>query len=201
MSPVKFHDNTAIHWYLPEVGFRTPHRYQNIQIYVPYIERCSICIRSLHSLLCILSLLLLSHFSRVQLCATPEMAAHQAPPSLGFPRQEHWSELPFPSPIRERERWKWSPSVVQLSVTPWTNSLAGSSVHGIFQARVLEWGAIAFSDFISRLLIIPNTIKMLSKWLLECAANSSFVFLNFLNFFYSIFNLQLVESTDVRSCG
>ena len=38
-----------------------------------------------------------SHFSRVQLCATPEMAAHQAPPPLGFSRQEHWSGLPFPS--------------------------------------------------------------------------------------------------------
>ena len=44
-----------------------------------------------------LLLLLLSHFSRVQLCATPLMAAHQAPPSLGFSRQEHWSGLPFPS--------------------------------------------------------------------------------------------------------
>ena len=42
-------------------------------------------------------LLLLSHFSHVQLCATPETAAHQAPPSLGFSRQEHWSGLPFPS--------------------------------------------------------------------------------------------------------
>ena len=40
-----------------------------------------------------LLLLLLSHFSRVQLCATPEMAAHQAPPSLGLSRQEHWSGL------------------------------------------------------------------------------------------------------------
>ena len=35
-------------------------------------------------------LLLLSHFSRVQLRATPEKAAHQAPPSLGFSRQEHF---------------------------------------------------------------------------------------------------------------
>ena len=43
-------------------------------------------------------LLLLSCFSRVRLCATPETAAHQAPPSLGFSRQEHWSGLPFPSP-------------------------------------------------------------------------------------------------------
>ena len=38
----------------------------------------------------------------------------------------------------------------QLFVTPWTAcSLPGSSIHGIFQARVLEWGAIAFSDFIT----------------------------------------------------
>ena len=36
-----------------------------------------------------LLLLLLSHFSRVRLCATPQMAAHQAPPSLGFSRQEY----------------------------------------------------------------------------------------------------------------
>ena len=36
-----------------------------------------------------LLLLLLSHFSCVRLCATPETAAHQAPPSLGFSRQEH----------------------------------------------------------------------------------------------------------------
>ena len=38
-------------------------------------------------------LLLLIHFSRVQLCATPQMAAHQAPLKLGFSRQEHWSGL------------------------------------------------------------------------------------------------------------
>ena len=43
-------------------------------------------------------LLLLCHVSRVRLCVTPETAAHQAPPSLGFSRQEHWSGLPFPSP-------------------------------------------------------------------------------------------------------
>ena len=52
----------------------------------------------------LLLLLLLSHFSRVRLCATPEAAAHQAPPSLGFSRQEHWSGLPFPFPMLEREK-------------------------------------------------------------------------------------------------
>ena len=52
----------------------------------------------------LLLLLLLSSFSRVRLCATPEMAAHQAPPSLGFSKQEHWSGLPFPSPMHESEK-------------------------------------------------------------------------------------------------
>ena len=36
--------------------------------------------------------------SRVQLFATPWTVAHQAPLSMGFSRQEYWSELPFPSP-------------------------------------------------------------------------------------------------------
>ena len=36
--------------------------------------------------------------SRVRLFATPRTAAHQAPPSMGFSRQEYWSGLPFPSP-------------------------------------------------------------------------------------------------------
>jgi len=70
------------------------------------------------------------------------MAAHQAPPSLGFSRQEHWSGLPFPSPMHESE-------VAQACPTPsdpMDCSLPGSPVHGIFQARVLEWGAIAFSE-------------------------------------------------------
>ena len=50
-----------------------------------------------------LLLLPLSRFSRVRLSATPQTTAHQAPPSLGFSRQEHWSGLPFPSPMHESE--------------------------------------------------------------------------------------------------
>ena len=49
-------------------------------------------------------LLLLSRFSGVRLCATPQTAAHQAPPSLGCSRQEHWSGLSFPSPVHESEK-------------------------------------------------------------------------------------------------
>ena len=50
-----------------------------------------------HSHKHVLLLLLLSRFSRVRLCATP---------SLGFSRQEHWSGLPFPSPMHESEKSK-----------------------------------------------------------------------------------------------
>ena len=51
-----------------------------------------------------LLLLLLSHFSHVRLCVIPWMAAYQAPLSLGFSRQEHWSGLPFPSAMHESEK-------------------------------------------------------------------------------------------------
>ena len=91
-------------------------------------------------------MLLLSRFSRVRLCATPETAAHQAPPR------------PWDSPGKntgvgchfllqcmkvksESEVTQSCPTLSDLMVC----SPPGSSIHGIFQARVLEWGAIAFS--------------------------------------------------------
>ena len=58
------------------------------------------------------------------------MAAHQASPSLGFSRQEHWSGLPFPSPMHESEKWKWSRSVVSNPQRP----------HGLQPSRLLhQW--------------------------------------------------------------
>ena len=89
------------------------------------------------------------------------MAAHQAPPSLGFPRQEHWSGLPFPSPMHEK--WKWSCSVVCDS--SWPHGLPGSSVHGIFQARVLEWVAI-FKKYTSPLLTLGMGAFCIPFWCL-----------------------------------
>ena len=56
------------------------------------------------------------------------MAAHQAPLSLGFSRQEHWSGLPFPSPKHEGEKWKWSCSVVSDSLR----------THGLQPTRLLH---------------------------------------------------------------
>ena len=90
--------------------------------------------------------LLLSRFSRVRLCVTLETAAHQAPPSLGFSRQEHWSGLPFPSPMHESENESEVAQSCPTLSNPMDCGPPGSSVHGIFQARVLEWGAIAFFE-------------------------------------------------------
>ena len=87
--------------------------------------------------------------SCVQLLATPWTAAHQAPPSLGFSRQEHWSGLPFPSPMHESDKWKGKWSRVLTPSDPMDCSPPGSSIHGICQARVLESGAIAFSTQIA----------------------------------------------------
>ena len=56
------------------------------------------------------------------------MAAHQALPSLRFSRQEHWSGLPFPSPMHESEKWKWSRSVGSNSSWP----------HGLQPTRLLH---------------------------------------------------------------
>ena len=51
--------------------------------------------------------------SRVRLLATPWTAAHQAPPSMGFSRQEYWSGVPLPSPY---ELWvSWIRKVTQTS--------------------------------------------------------------------------------------
>ena len=83
-------------------------------------EKQGICFIMLYPFIGLLLLLLPSHFSYVRLCATPETAAHQAPLSLGFSKQEHWSGLPFPSPMHKSEKWKWSRSVGSDSATPWT---------------------------------------------------------------------------------
>ena len=104
----------------------------------------------------LLLLLLLICFSHVWFCATPQTAAHQAPPSLGFCRQNTGVGCQF---LLQCMKVKSESGVVQLCLTlsdPMDCSLPGSSVHGIFQARVLEWVAIAFSGNSSRTIQIPK---------------------------------------------
>ena len=80
------------------------------------------------------------------------MADHWAPPSLGFSRQERWSGVA----ISFSNAWKWKVKGKSCPTLhdPMDYSSPGSSVHGIFQARVLEWGAIAFSDLV--IAVAPN---------------------------------------------
>ena len=105
---------------------------RNYSLITPHIvrrrENLQVCLFLPLSPVVFQLLLLLSHFSHVQLCATPEMAAHKAPLSLGFSRQEHWSGLPFPSPMHESEKWKWSCSVLSDPQRP----------HGLQPSRLLH---------------------------------------------------------------
>ena len=110
------------------------------------------------------------------LCLTlgiPWSVACQAPLSMGFSRQEHWSGLPFPSPedLPDPGIEPASPELqadsfffffCSTSLLPPTHlpppscthaqscdpmdcSPPSSSVHGLFQARILEWVAVSFS--------------------------------------------------------
>ena len=106
------------------IGYKTIKKYSlekqnhHIPLTGSRVLLCHFGIGRQNDLVGLLLLRLLSRFGRVGLCATPEMAAHQASLSLGFSRQEHWSGLPFPSPMRESEKWKWSRSVVSDSSRP-----------------------------------------------------------------------------------
>ena len=80
----------AIYKYI--IIYATQHAYEYIWIsmYI-YTDEWNMCMFHIYAML--------SHFSHVRLCVTPQTAAHQAPPSLGFSRQEHWSGVPSPSPF------------------------------------------------------------------------------------------------------
>ena len=96
----------------------------------------------------IYTLLLLSHFSCVQLCVTPQTAAHQAPRPWDSPGKNTGVGCHF---LLQCRKVKSESEVAQSCPTlsdPMDCSLPGSSIHGIFQARVLEWGAIVFSAYI-----------------------------------------------------
>ena len=82
--------------------------------------------------------------SPVRLFGTPWTAAHQAPPSMGFSRQEYWSGVPLlPAAAKSLQ------SCLTLC-DPIDCSPPGVPVSGILQARTLEWVAISFSRGSSR---------------------------------------------------
>ena len=93
----------------------------------------------------LLLLLLLSCLSRIRLCATPKTAAHQAPCPWDSPGKNTGMGCLFLLQcVKVKSESEVAPSCPTPS-NPMDCGLPGPSVHGIFQARVLEWVAIAFS--------------------------------------------------------
>ena len=104
------------------------------------MSHCSMCFYVTTSKM----LLLLSRFSRVRLCATPWPT--RLPHPWASPGKNTGVGCYF---LLQCMKVKSESEVVQLCPTlsdPMDCSLPGSSIHGIFQARVLEWDAIAFSE-------------------------------------------------------
>ena len=92
----------------------------------------------------------------LQSCTTlgdPRDGSPPGSPSLGFSRQEHWSGLPFPSPMQKSEKWKWSRSVVSDSLWP----------HGLQPTRLLHpWDFPGRSTGVGcHCLLLANTITIL----------------------------------------
>ena len=81
------------------------------------------------------------------------------PPSLGFSRQEHWSGLPFPPPMHESEKWKWSRSVGSDSSRP----------HGLQPTRLLHpWDFPGKSTGVGcHCLLQNNTLEGISSRIIE----------------------------------
>ena len=88
---------------------------------VLFILQCSFQDVTTATISCIHLNILHAAAKSLQSCSTlcdPIDGSPPGPPSLGFSRQDHWSGLPFPSPMHEREKWKWSRSVVSNSSRP-----------------------------------------------------------------------------------
>ena len=83
------------------------------------------------------------------------MPAHQAPPSLGFSRQEHWSELPFPSPLHESEKWKWSRSVMSDS---WTAAYQAPPSMGFSRQQYWSWVPFPSPDYAQQILDVSDSL-------------------------------------------
>ena len=126
---------------------------------------------------------LLSH---VWLLATPWTAAHQAPPSMGFYRQEYWSGLPLPSPALITEEdflcllallWNSAFKLVYLSFSP----LLFTSLLFTAICKASSDSHFAFLRFFFlRMILIPASCTMSQISVLYCAWNVLLVSLIFL---------------------
>ena len=83
----------------------------------------------LKCIFCDKELLLLSHFSRVRLCVTPQTAAHQAPPSLGFSRQEHPNNISIWYSLSGKDYEDMGLGRLEFSCIKFNTYLTASHIH------------------------------------------------------------------------
>ena len=102
---------------------------------------------------------LLSHFSRVRLCATPQTATHQATRPWDSPGKNTGVGCHF---LLQCMKVKSESEVTQSCLTlsnPMDCSLPGSSIHGIFQTRILEWSAILIHSNLGIFIVVVDIVK------------------------------------------
>ena len=106
-----------------------------------------------------------SHSSHVRLSETPWTMACQAPLSMGFSRQEYWSGLPFPSPVRKYEVSEVSElkllSRVRLFAVPWTVAYQAPLSMGF--SRQEYWSGLPFPSLKEAVVHIHNGILLSHK--------------------------------------
>ena len=110
---------------------------------------------------------MLSHFSRVQLCVTPRQQPTRLPCPWDSPGKNTGVGCHF---LLQCVKVKSESEVAQSCLTysdPMNYSLPGSSIHGIIQARVLEWGAIAFSVTRTRVMLMTDALRKCPGAVLE----------------------------------
>ena len=124
------------------------------------------------------------------------MAAHQALPSLGFSRQEHWSGLPFPSPMHESEKWKVKVkflSRVRLLATPWTAAHLAPLFIGF--SRQEYWSGVPLPSPTSSYRYAQNSTHLASTWTPSHAHLK-----NIFNFVKGLVNNLMSSTLMVYSC-
>ena len=150
-----------------------PHKRQPTRLLCPWDSPGKNTGVDCHLLLQCMQACMQSHFSCVRLCATPWTAAHQAPLSTGFSRQEYWSGLPFPSPPTNALQFSsvQSLSRVRLFVTRWiaacqaslciTNSQSSLKLTSI--QSVMPFSHLILCHPLFLLPLIPPSIRVFSN--------------------------------------
>ena len=112
------------------------------------------------------------------------MAAHQAPPSLRFSRQEHWSGLPFPSPMHESENWKGSRSVVSDRQRP----------HGLQPSRLLRpWDFPGKSTGVGCHCLLHDILSHMYRASMLCGRCSTKYFYEYMGLYSFIFKVSIIR--------